>query len=56
MISSGVLEKGLTLEINAQGLDNSFRNGRDGYIYFGSKKRAKRVQKEIRVNIYIFAY
>lgn len=39
VISSGAgLEKGTTMQINAQGIENSFRQALDGITYFGCKK------------------
>lgn len=51
VISSSSLPKGTMININAQGVEGSFRNGKDGITYFGCKKRAKRVSKHVRVII-----
>lgn len=42
VISSSTLSKGTFLTINAQGLDGSLRNERDGFSYFGCKEKAQR--------------
>lgn len=44
-----MLPKGQIISINAQGVENSFRNKKDGITYFGCKKRLKRISKQVRV-------
>ncbi len=39
------------ININAQGVEGSFRNAKDGITYFGCKKRAKRISKHVRVSL-----
>ena len=48
MTQSQTLTVGRLLEINCQGLLGSFRGERDGFVYFGSKKRPKRIVKSVR--------
>ena len=46
VINSTTLAKGTTLLINAQGLKNSLRGKKDGFTYFGCKKKSKPLNKE----------
>jgi len=48
VISSSSLPKGTIININAQGVENSFRAAKDGITNFGCKKRPKRISKHIR--------
>ena len=44
----------MVLSINAQGLENSFRSAKDGFTYFGCKKKDKRLNSNVKVVIFIF--
>lgn len=48
VISSSSLQKGRVFTINAQGLADSERNAKDGVTYFGCKKKAKAVNKDLK--------
>ena len=37
-MNSSVLPQGLVLKINAMGIQNSLRNKKDGYVFFGSQE------------------
>ena len=41
-----MLPQGLILKINCQGIDNSLRNAKDGFVYFGCEEIAFQVIKE----------
>jgi len=45
VISSGILDKGTTVKINAQGVENSPRSAKDGYSYFGYQKVTRKFNK-----------
>jgi hypothetical protein len=48
VISSSSLPKGTIINVNAQGVEASFRSAKDGITFFGCKKRPKRIAKHIR--------
>ncbi|KAL4472427.1 hypothetical protein ABPG74_018376 [Tetrahymena malaccensis] len=48
VIASANLKKDLCLTINAQGLLNGLRNEKDGYVFFGCKKKAKKISKDTK--------
>lgn len=41
-----MLPQGLILRINALGLENSLRNAKDGYVFFGSQEYSENVIKK----------
>lgn len=43
VINSGNIPKGTSFFIKAQGLENSTRNAKDGYTYFGCKRKSDNV-------------
>lgn len=52
VLSSGKL-KGQVLRINAQGLEGSLRNARDGTVYLGCKKSSGKSKGEEALNDFI---
>ena len=44
-------QKGIILKITPKGLENSLREKKDGNVYFGCKRRDKKISEGIKVCI-----